>query len=84
MNVILDIPEDLQRYIEAQIEAGTYASAGEYFLNLAQQDRQQKQAQEKLESLLQEGLDSDSELVTPAYWQDLRSSVLNAEDRQET
>ncbi|MFB2834310.1 hypothetical protein [Floridanema evergladense] len=45
MNVIIDIPEDLQKYIEAQIQAGTYASAGEYFLDLAQQDRLRKQAQ---------------------------------------
>lgn len=83
MNVILDIPEELQKYIETQIQAGTYANAGEYFLNLAQQDRQRKQAQEKLESLLQEGLDSDSELVTPTYWQNLRASVLIA-NQQET
>ncbi len=76
MNVILAIPEDLQTYIEAQIQVGSYGSAVEYFLHLVQQDRQRKQAQEKLESLLQEGLDSDSEPVTPAYWQNLRASVL--------
>ncbi|MCP2727596.1 ribbon-helix-helix domain-containing protein [Limnofasciculus baicalensis] len=76
MNVILAISEDLQTYIEAQIQAGSYGSVVEYFLHLVQQDRQRKQAQEKLESLLQEGLDSDSEPVTPAYWQNLRGSVL--------
>lgn len=79
MNVILDIPEDLQKYIEAQIKAGIYASTVEYFLDLAQQDRQRKQAQEKLESLLQESLDSDSEPVTPAYWQNLRTSILSGD-----
>lgn len=82
MNIILDIPEDLQLYIEAQIQAGAYASAIEYFLDLAQQDRQQKQAQAKLENLLQEGLDSDSEPVTAAYWQNLRDSVLSANSQQ--
>jgi antitoxin ParD1/3/4 len=58
-NVILAIPEDLQTYIESQIQTGAYASAVEYFLDLVQQDRRRKQAQAKLENLLQEGLDSD-------------------------
>ena len=82
MNVVLAIPEDLQTYIEAQIQSGAYASAVEYFLDLVQQDRQRKQAKEKLERLLQEALDSDSEPVTPTYWQNLRASVLGA-DAQE-
>ncbi|MCU0543043.1 MAG: hypothetical protein MUE44_12720 [Oscillatoriaceae cyanobacterium Prado104] len=82
MNVILAIPEDLQTYIEAQIKAGAYASAVEYFLDLVQQDRQRKQAQAKLENLLQEGLDSDSETVTAAYWENLRASVLDGDSQQ--
>ena len=82
MNVILAIPEELQTYIEAQIQAGAYASAVDYFLDLAQKDRQRKQAQAKLESLLQEGLDSDSETVTATYWQNLRASVLDADSQQ--
>ncbi|NJK69617.1 MAG: type II toxin-antitoxin system ParD family antitoxin [Richelia sp. CSU_2_1] len=75
MNVILAIPEDLQTYIESQIKAGAYTSAVEYFLDLVQQDRHRKQAQVKLENLLQEGLDSDSEPVTAEYWQNLRASI---------
>ncbi|MEG4577208.1 hypothetical protein QUA56_31720 [Microcoleus sp. N3A4] len=42
MNVILAIPEELQTYIEDQIQAGAYASAVEYFLDLVQQNRQRK------------------------------------------
>jgi antitoxin ParD1/3/4 len=78
MNVTVAIPEDLQVYIEDRVRSGAYASTVEYFLDLVQGDRQRKQAQEKLEILLQEGLESDSEPVTPAYWQQLRASVLNA------
>ena len=81
MNVILAIPEELQTYIEAQIEAGDYASAVEYFLHLVQQDRQRKQAQTKLEGLLQEGLDSDGEPVTAEYWQNLPASVLGGDSQ---
>ena len=36
MNVVLDIPKDLQAHIKAQIQAGIYSSAVEYFLDLGQ------------------------------------------------
>lgn len=75
MNVFITIPEELQAYIEDRVRAGAYSSSVEYLLDLVHQDRQRKQAQEQLEKLLQEGLDSDSEPVTPAYWQQLRASV---------
>jgi antitoxin ParD1/3/4 len=71
MNVTVATPEDLQTYIEDRVRSGAYTSTVEYFLDLVQCDRQRKQAQEKLEILLQEGLDSDSEPVTPAYWQQI-------------
>jgi len=82
MNVTLAIPEDLQAYIETQIQAGNYASVVEYFLDLARQDRQRQQAQVQLEQLLQEGLDSDSEVVTAEYWQNLRASVFEGNSSQ--
>jgi antitoxin ParD1/3/4 len=82
MNVILDIPEDLQTHIQAQIQAGIYSSAVEYFLDLGQQDRQRQSNREKIELLLQESLDSDSESVTPEYWQKLRASIFDGEHHQ--
>ena len=82
MNVILDISEDLQTHIQAQIQAGVYASAVEYFLDLGQQDRQRRSNQEKIAQLLQESLDSDSESVTPEYWTNLRASIFEGEQSQ--
>ncbi len=79
MNVILDIPEDLQTHIQAQIQAGFYTSAVEYFLDLGQQDRQRRSNQEKIAQLLQESLDSDSESVNPEYWTKLRASIFDGE-----
>jgi Arc/MetJ-type ribon-helix-helix transcriptional regulator len=49
MNVIFPIPKELESYVESQLQAGNYASAGEYFLALLQHDRQRKEAQAKLE-----------------------------------
>ena len=82
MNVILDIPEDLQTHIKAQIQAGIYANAVEYFLNLGQQDRQRQCNQEQIAQLLQESLNSDSESVTPEYWANLRASIFEGEHSQ--
>jgi antitoxin ParD1/3/4 len=77
MNVILDIPPDLQMHIEAQIRAGIYSSAVEYFLGLGQEDRQRQDNRTKIKNLLQESLDSDSESITPDYWTNLRSSIFD-------
>jgi Arc/MetJ-type ribon-helix-helix transcriptional regulator len=79
MNVILDIPEDLQTHIKAQIQAGIYSSAVEYFLELGQQDRQRRSNQNKIEQLLQASLDSDIEVVNPEYWTKLRASIFDVE-----
>ena len=76
MNVTFNIPDELQPHIDAQLQTGAYGNAVDYLLHLVHQDWQRKQAQEKLEGLLQEGLASGEELVTPAYWQTLRTSVL--------
>jgi antitoxin ParD1/3/4 len=81
MNVVIDIPEDLQAHIKAQIQAGIYSSAVEYFLDLGQQDRQRQNDRERIGQLLQESLDSDSESVTPEYWTRLRKSIFDREDR---
>jgi Arc/MetJ-type ribon-helix-helix transcriptional regulator len=79
MNVILDIPADLQTHINAQIQAGVYSSAVEYFLDLGQQDRQRQSNRDKVTQLLQESLDSDSEVIDPDYWTKLRASIFDGE-----
>jgi Arc/MetJ-type ribon-helix-helix transcriptional regulator len=79
VNIILDIPEDLQTHIQSQIQAGIYSSAVEYFLELGQQDRQRRSNQNKIEQLLQASLDSDIEVVNPEYWTKLRASIFDVE-----
>ncbi len=79
MNVNFPIPKELESYVEVQLRSGHYASIADYFLALLQKDRQRKEAQAKLTSLLQEGLDSEAEPANSSYWQDLRTSVLGAE-----
>jgi antitoxin ParD1/3/4 len=76
MNINIDIPDEMRVYVETQVMTGTYNSIGEYFLDLVQQDKKRK-AQAKLEMLLLEGINSDTQEVTPEYWQNLRSAVLD-------
>jgi Arc/MetJ-type ribon-helix-helix transcriptional regulator len=83
VNITIYIPADLQTHINAQIQAGVYSSAVEYFLNLGQQDRQQQSNRSQISQLLQAGLDSASELVTLEYWLKLRTSIFNAEPHQQ-
>jgi Arc/MetJ-type ribon-helix-helix transcriptional regulator len=54
MNIIFDIPEDLQTHIKAQIRSGVYSNAAEYFLDLGQQDCQRQRNLSKIEHLLKE------------------------------
>ena len=75
MNVIFEIPEELQTHVMTRVQAGDYATTIEYVLDLVMRDRDRTLAQEKLVSLLQEGLDSEAEAVTPEYWKNLRASV---------
>ena len=82
MNVSFPIPQELESYVQGQIQSGTYNTVADYFLALLNQDRQRREAQTKLVSLLQDGLNSEAELVTSAYWQDLRLSVLGTEQEQ--
>ena len=56
--------EELETFINQQIEQGRYQNRSEYMRALVRQD-QERVAQERLESLLIEGLDSGSIEMTP-------------------
>jgi len=79
MNVIFEIPEELQTHVMTRLQTGDYATTIEYVLDLVMRDRDRTLAQEKLVRQLQEGLDSEAEVVTPAYWKNLRASVLQGD-----
>lgn len=82
MDVSFPIPKELEAYVVAQLESGVYDTAADYFLSLLQKDCRRKAAQVKLDSLLQEGLDSEDEGVTADYWRALRISVLGTEQQE--
>jgi antitoxin ParD1/3/4 len=72
MNVSL--PESLRKFAEERAAKG-FSSVSEYFRALLRED-QKRLAQERLEELLLEGLDSGEPAeVTPEYWKKLRARV---------
>jgi antitoxin ParD1/3/4 len=73
MNITL--PEPMRQFIEKQVNSGSYGTASEYMRALVREDQKRK-AQERLETLLLEGLDSGDPIeATPEFWQDLRGRI---------
>ena len=73
MNVSL--PELMREWIEGQNKGGRYGNASEYVRELIRRD-QERQAQERLEQLLLEGLESGpASPMTKEDWADIRRQL---------
>ena len=71
----ISLPDSMRAYIEEQVASGGYSTVSEYFRELVRQDQKQK-AQERLEVLLLEGLDSGTATSMNAEdWENIRQSV---------
>jgi antitoxin ParD1/3/4 len=72
----ISLPNTMRDYIEEQVKSYGYSSASEYFRELVRQDQKRK-ANERLEVMLLEGLNSGSKSeMTPQDWEEIRQSVL--------
>jgi antitoxin ParD1/3/4 len=73
MNIAL--PDALKAFVETQVVEGGYSSASEYIRELILADQKRK-AEEKLEALLLEGLNSGEPIeVTEAFWHEKRRQL---------
>ena len=71
----ISLPEPLREWVEAQIKRGRYGNASEYLRELIRRD-QERQAQERLEQLLLDGIRSGSASpLTKTDWAELRADV---------
>lgn len=67
--VSITLSDSLKEFVEAQVATGNYASAGDYVLALLRA-AQKRQAWDKVEALVLEGLNSGETLeVTEEYWE---------------
>lgn len=74
-SINISLPDSMRAYIEEQVASGGYSTASEYFRELVRQDQKRK-AQERLEDLLLEGLNSgEATPMTDKDWQDIRQAV---------
>lgn len=64
----ISLPDAMREWIEDQLKSGAYGNASEYIRDLIRFD-QKRRAEERLETLLLEGLNSGRVMeVTAEYW----------------
>ena len=70
----VSLPEGLKAFVKDRVAEGRYSTPSDYVRELIRLD-QKRQAQERLDQLLLEGLDTPAEEVSPEYLEDLRRDV---------
>lgn len=71
----ISLPESMRSFIEDQTQRGGFGTASEYLRSLIR-DAQKRQAEDRLESMLLQGLDSGKPIdVTPDYWREKKSRL---------
>ena len=72
----ISLPDQLKDFVENQVGSGKYSSVSEYVRDLIRDDEKRK-AQEGLEALLMEGLQSGKATeMTRQDWADIRAEAL--------
>lgn len=70
----ISLPEPLKQFVDGQIATGRYSSASEYVRELIREDEKRK-AQERLETLLLEGLQGEETELTRDDWAAIRKEA---------
>ena len=78
----ISLPDSMRAFIDEQIAQGGYSTASEYIRDLIRQAQKQT-AQERLDSLLLEGLESGESIeVTDEWWQEKRDRLIQLRRKQ--
>ncbi len=68
----ISLPESLKGFVDSQIKTGGYSTSSEYIRELIRQDQKRK-IEQRLNSLLLEGLESGEPiLANAAFWEEKR------------
>lgn len=70
----ISLPDPLKEFVDHQIADGRYSSASEYIRELIRGDEKRK-AEERLEALLLEGLESEESELTKKDFEDIRKAA---------
>jgi antitoxin ParD1/3/4 len=72
----ISLPDSMRTFIEQQVSQSGYSTASEYIRQLVRAD-QKRAAQERLEALLLEGIESGPPIeATPEYWAEKKARLL--------
>ena len=72
----ISLPDQLKEFVDVQVGSGRYSSVSEYVRDLIRDDEKRK-AQERLEALLMEGIQSGEPTdMTRQDWTDIRAAAL--------
>ena len=72
----ISLPDQLKEFVDEQVGSGRYSSVSEYVRDLIRDDERRK-AQERLESMLMEGIQSGERTeMTREEWSDIRREAV--------
>lgn len=71
----ISLPDAMRAFIEEQVGKGGYSTASEYVRDLVR-EAQRRDAQQRLEALLLEGLSSEASELTADDWEEIRRAAL--------
>ena len=79
----ISLPDSMRAFIEQKVARGGYSTASEYIRQLVRED-QKRATQERLETLLLEGIESGERIEGNAeYWAQKRAKLLkHAEEKK--
>jgi antitoxin ParD1/3/4 len=78
----ISLPSSLKEFVEAQVQESGFSTPSEYIRNLVRDD-QKRRAEEKLEALLLEGLNSGEPIeITPEYWEKKRTQLIERHNKK--
>jgi antitoxin ParD1/3/4 len=80
----ISLPQALKDYVEDQVSGGSYSTPSEYLRELLRRDQQQR-AQERLDSLLLEAIESGEPIrVTPEYIEKKRRKLMARHGKEQS
>jgi len=72
----ISLPDSLKTFAQNQTETSDYSNPSDYVRSLIREDKEKKEAQQRIEALLLEGLESGEPIpVTPKYWKTLKEEL---------
>ncbi len=69
--ITISLPESMKEFIDREVSNGGFGTVSEYVRALLREDQKRK-ANERLETLLLEGLQSEASEMTEEDWKDIR------------